>query len=136
MNIIGIGGILNEPACAVLRDGELTAAVEENKLTRHHRPGQLPEASIGASLQLAGITAADVDCVAIVRPLAAEAPIHLNLRSRFPNSQIVLVEHQAGSRRLGILCVAIRGGDRTDTRPDGRLPLRRALARLRQLAAP
>ncbi len=97
MNILGIGGILNDPACALMRDGQLTAAIEEHKLNRHHRPGHLPEASLDGCLKMAGITPDKVDCVAIVRPLAAgpEAPIHLNLRSRFPNSQIVLVEHQA-----------------------------------------
>ncbi|MCP5112073.1 MAG: carbamoyltransferase, partial [bacterium] len=96
MIIFGIGGILNDAACAVLKDGQLVAAIEQSKLGRHHRPGQLPDESITACLQLAGITPKDVDCVAIVRPLAAgpEGRIHLELRARFPKSQIVLVEHQ------------------------------------------
>ena len=34
MIILGIGGILGDAAAAILRDGELAAAVEESKLVR------------------------------------------------------------------------------------------------------
>ena len=34
MIILGIGGILGDAASAVLKDGELVAAVEESKLVR------------------------------------------------------------------------------------------------------
>ena len=34
MIILGIGGILNDAASAILRDGQLIAAVEESKLVR------------------------------------------------------------------------------------------------------
>ncbi len=97
MTILGIGGILNDAACAVLIDGELVAAVEQRKIARTRKPGEMPEESIAACLKLAGVTPADVDCVAVVRPLAAGpgTAIHMELRARFPRSQIVVVEHQA-----------------------------------------
>ena len=97
MNILGLGGILHDTACAVLKNGELSAAVEERKVVRYHRSGRLPDEAVKACLRISGLTPSDIDCVAIVRPLAAgpEAGIHLNLRAAFPNSQIVLVEHQA-----------------------------------------
>lgn len=96
MTIVGIGGILHDAACAVLRDGELVAAVEQRKIARRRRVGELPEESIQACLRMAGVGPEQVDCVAVVRPLATgpEAGLHLKLRERFPASQIVLVEHQ------------------------------------------
>ena len=91
----GLGGLLNDAACAVLKDGELLAAVEEAKLTRGQRPGGLPQAAIEECLRLAGATRDQVDCVALVRPFARgpEAELHLALRDQFPNAEIVVVEH-------------------------------------------
>ena len=43
MIILGIGGILSDAACALLRDGELVAAVEEKKIARRHTSGELPQ---------------------------------------------------------------------------------------------
>ncbi len=95
MIILGIGGLLAEPACALLHDGELKAAVEENKLTRGARPGLMPQASIDECLRLAGARREDVECVAIVRPFARgpESMFHLALRDQFQNAEIVVVEH-------------------------------------------
>ncbi|MBV8847600.1 MAG: carbamoyltransferase [Bryobacterales bacterium] len=95
MAILGIGGLLNDAACAVFKDGELKAAVEENKLNRAFRPGQIPEASIDECLRLAGSTRAAVECVAVARPFALgpESQFHLTLREYFPNAEIAIVEH-------------------------------------------
>jgi len=97
MNILGIGGILKDTACAVLRDGELAAAVEQVKVARHEDHRHLPEETVAICLKLAKIAPKDVDVVALVRPLAheAERTLHLHLRARFPNARIVLVEHHA-----------------------------------------
>ena len=42
MIILGIGGLLNDAACAVLKDGELLAAVEQKKVARAFEPGEFP----------------------------------------------------------------------------------------------
>ena len=59
MIILGIGGVHGDAASAILKDGKLSAAVEESKLTRLHRraggPGELPEHSIAVCLELAGV---------------------------------------------------------------------------------
>jgi carbamoyltransferase len=93
--ILGIGGILGDAASAVLKDGELAAAVEESKLTRHKNTGDLPHEAVRTCLALAGVKPEQVDSVAIVRPLspASESGLHLQLRAGFPNSRIVVVEH-------------------------------------------
>jgi len=70
MVILGLGGLLGDAASAVLKDGELKAAIEENKLDHVWKPGGLPQASIAECLRLAGTTREQVECVAVVRPFA------------------------------------------------------------------
>jgi carbamoyltransferase len=90
MTILGLGGLHSDPACAIVRDGRLAAAVEEEKL-RHPQPGTLPEHAIDAALKSAKVTAAQVDCVALARPFPNELTV--SVRRRFPNARIVLVDH-------------------------------------------
>ena len=54
MVILGIGGLLGDAACAALKNGELVAAVEEAKVSRGFRPGQIPLASIDECLRSGG----------------------------------------------------------------------------------
>lgn len=96
MIILGIGGIGGDAASAILKDGKLAAAVEESKLVRHqNRRGgriELPEHAIAMCLELAGARPEQVDAVALVRPLPG-ADFHLKVRSKFPGSRIVVLEH-------------------------------------------
>jgi carbamoyltransferase len=94
MIILGLGGILKDGAAALLRDGELVAAVEESKIARHRAPGTLPLASMAECMRLASAGAADVTTVAIAQPVATGALMHAQLRSLFPNAKLALVEHQ------------------------------------------
>lgn len=97
MNILGIGGILGDAACAILRDGELVAAIEERKLARSHVAGELPQNAIAQCLQIAKLDPARIDCVALARPLPQdpESELHLSIRARFANSRFVVVDHHA-----------------------------------------
>jgi len=94
--ILGIGGLHGDAACAILKDGELAAAVEESKLVRRRThaggAGHLPDHAIAACLTLAGVKAGQVDAVAVVRPIP-EDDFHLKLRTQFPSSRIVVLEH-------------------------------------------
>jgi len=95
MIILGIGGLAGGAASALLKDGELVAAMEEAKLARRSQWGtqaDLPERSIASCLELTGAAPEQVDAVAVVRPVP-EAGFHLKLRARFPNSRIVVLEH-------------------------------------------
>ncbi len=96
MIILGIGGMLGDAACAILKDGELVAAVEESKLVRRRLnwggTSDLPEHSIATCLQLAGATAAQVDAVAVARPVP-KSDFYPKLRASFPNSRLLVVEH-------------------------------------------
>ncbi len=95
MIILGIGGLLNDAACAALKDGRLAAAVEQKKVARRFQPGELPVDAITICLRLAGAEAADVDAVALVRPFTygREATLQLALREMFPQAEVILVEH-------------------------------------------
>jgi len=94
MIILGIGGLMGGAATAILKDGELAAAIEESKLVRTAawNPGDLPERAIAACLELAGARPEHVDAVAVVRPVP-ETGFHLRLRARFPSSRIIVLEH-------------------------------------------
>lgn len=92
MNILGIGGLPADPATAILKNGELAAAIEEAKISRRRHSRPLPEESIAECLRLAKLTPDDIDIVALVRPFPG-ADLPLQLRARFPKSRIVLVEH-------------------------------------------
>jgi carbamoyltransferase len=95
MTILGVGGILNDAAAAIITAGEMRAAVEQRKIARRSRPGELPAEAIETCLRTAGISAAEVECAAVVRPLGSglETGVHLALRSLFPGAQVVVVDH-------------------------------------------
>ena len=95
MIILGLGGILSDAACALLRDEELVAAVEEKKIARRHTSGEMPHAAIAACLKIGSITPDRVDCIALVRPFGStnDTSLHLKVRQQFPKARLVLVEH-------------------------------------------
>ncbi|MGH9593958.1 MAG: carbamoyltransferase C-terminal domain-containing protein [Bryobacteraceae bacterium] len=95
MAILGLGGLLGDAACAVIENGELKAAIEENKLARGWRPGRIPQASITECLRLAGSSRDQVECIAVVRPFSRgpEAHFHIALRDQFPKAEIVVLDH-------------------------------------------
>src|SRR4051812_5439595 len=94
MNILGIGGVLNDAAAAIIKDGKIEAAVEEAKLTRRPEPGRLPEAAIAACLKIAKLAPADIDHVALARPLPTGSALPAALRG-FTKAKIDTVDHHA-----------------------------------------
>jgi carbamoyltransferase len=72
LNILGINSVYHESSAALLVDGKLVAAVEEERFNRikhgktaeFDNPHQLPERAIRYCLNHAGLTAGDVDHVA------------------------------------------------------------------------
>ena len=72
MNVLGINSVYHESAAALLVDGKLVAAVEEERFNRIKRgkqaefdnPHQLPERAVRFCLNHAGLTARDIDHVA------------------------------------------------------------------------
>src|SRR5580693_4042402 len=72
VNILGINAVYHESAAALLIDGKLVAAVEEERFNRikhakeahFDNPHQFPERAIRWCLKHAGLTADDIDHVA------------------------------------------------------------------------
>jgi carbamoyltransferase len=93
--ILGLGGLLGDPACCVLKDGEISSAVEQTKVSRQDRPGSFPNEAFQIALQIAAVKQDQIDCVAIARPFSVgpESAVQLSLRAKFPTSEIVVVEH-------------------------------------------
>jgi carbamoyltransferase len=94
MNILGIGGVLGDAAAAVIKDGVIAAAVEEAKLTRRAEPGRLPEAAIASCLSIAKLTHADIDHVALARPLPPGSALPAALRV-FTKAKVDTIDHHA-----------------------------------------
>ena len=64
MNVLGISAYYHDSAAALVRDGEIVAAAQEERFTRKkHDPG-FPHKAIAACIRIAGIRPAEIDCVA------------------------------------------------------------------------
>jgi carbamoyltransferase len=94
MNILGIGGVLGDAAAAVIRDGEIAAAIEEAKLRRRPEPGRLPDAAIATCLSIAKLKPSDIDHVALARPLPPGSALPAGLRI-FTKAKVDTVDHHA-----------------------------------------
>ena len=108
MIVLGIGGLLGDTAAAILKDGEIAAAVEESKLVRHQahprRAAHMPDRAIATCLELAGAKADDVDVVAVARPIPRSDGFYLHLRGEFPNSRIAVIDHQEAHAASAYYC--------------------------------
>jgi carbamoyltransferase len=67
MIILGLNAFTRDASAALVIDGRVVAAVEEARLTRVPHAGGFPAAAIRACLEIAGVTIADVDRLAVAR---------------------------------------------------------------------
>ena len=136
MIILGIGGTQGDAAAALLKDGELAAAVKSpNWSGAHHSRRHSAAAPSPPACELAGVKPDQVDAIAIVRPLP-EGEFHLTLRAQFPQQPDRRGGASPGARRLGLLPFPVRRGHRAHPRPRRRFPLRLALERRRHPPLP
>jgi carbamoyltransferase len=93
--IVGLGGLLSNPACCVIKHGGLASAVEQAKVSRHDRIGSFPEDAFHLALKVAGVNPGEIECIAMARPFAVgpESVMQLELRARFPDADVVVIEH-------------------------------------------
>jgi carbamoyltransferase len=94
MNILGIGGVPGDAAAAIIKGGQIAAAVEEAKLTRRPEPGRLPETAIAACLKIAKLQPGDIHHVALARPLPTGSALPSALRV-FTKAKVDTVDHHA-----------------------------------------
>ncbi len=93
--LVGLGGLLGDAACCVIKNGKIAAAIEQAKLTRNHRPGEFPDEAFSLALEIAHVQPDHINGVAIARPFAAgtESTSLLTIRARFPDTEIIVVDH-------------------------------------------
>ena len=63
MNILGISCYYHDAAAALVVDGNLVAAAEEERFTRKKHDSSFPKHSIDFCLKFAGLTPGDLDYV-------------------------------------------------------------------------
>ena len=91
MLIVGLNAYHGDVAAAVLRDGQLVAALEEERFSRIKHVAGFPSHAITRGLAMAGATPADVDIWAIARGRR----VHLLQKAWFG------LTHRPGRRLLG-----------------------------------
>lgn len=93
--VVGLGGLLSDPACCVINDGRLASAVEQAKVSRHDRIGSFPDDAFHLAINVAGVKPEEIKCIAVARPFAVgpESVMQLSLRARFPDADVVVIEH-------------------------------------------
>ena len=120
MNILGINAYHGDVAAAMLRDGELVAAVEEERFRRVKHYAGFPRDAIRACLRIAGVEARDVDVFAVSRDPKAHVwrkglfalrhvPSASLIRDRAANAMSV--------RHLARLCATELGLDESHVAP-------------------
>lgn len=93
MNILGVSCYYHDAAAALLVDGNLVAAAEEERFTRKKHDSSFPKHSIDFCLKFADLTATDLDYVVFYeKPLVKFERILQTTLSTFPKSWAVFRE--------------------------------------------
>ena len=103
MNILGLNAYHGDASAALVVDGQLIAAVEEERFNRIKHWAGFPSQSIRWCLQQAGLTAADVDHVAISFNPRANLLRRLGfVATHWPSASAILDRLRRQGRTLGL----------------------------------
>ncbi len=97
MYILGINAYHGDAAAAIIKDGQLIAAVEEERFNRFKHSAGFPAHAIRYCLDEAGITLADLDHVGISRDPSA----HLHKKILFAATRVASLARNQIKDRLG-----------------------------------
>jgi len=93
MNILGISCFYHDAAAALLRDGDLIAAAEEERFSRKKHDYNFPELAIDFCLEKAGIKSGDLDYVVFhEKPLVKFERILMTVLGAYPKTSRVFRE--------------------------------------------
>ena len=107
MIILGLGGILSDAACALLRDGELVAAVEEKKIAAALYGGRSAGAGDRRLPSDRQVKPEQVDCVAVGAAVrAAGDSVHLQIARAVSEARFAVVEHHTAHAASAYFLVA------------------------------
>jgi len=93
MDILGISCYFHDAAAALLRDGQLIAAAEEERFTRKKHDYEFPQHAIDFCLRIGGIRSAELDYVVFFeKPFIKFERLVLSSMQTFPRSHKVFRE--------------------------------------------
>ncbi|MBL4771125.1 MAG: carbamoyltransferase [Planctomycetes bacterium] len=93
MNILGLSFFYHDSAAALIKDGVLVAAAEEERFSRIKHDSGFPELAIEFALKMGGITMDDVDYVVFYeKPFVKFERMLLTAMATFPKSAAVFRE--------------------------------------------
>ena len=87
MYILGISAFDHDSAAALVRDGEIVAAAQEERFSRKKNDSSFPERAIGFCLEYANIKIDDIDSIAFYESSSSE------IKRRFPDKKVNFVKH-------------------------------------------
>src|SRR5438046_8411617 len=99
MNILGINAYHGNASAAIVSNGQLIAAVEEERFNRVKYAAGFPAQAIRYCLKEAGLTLSDIDHVAVPRNPYARLATKLFYALRMPSfarERLKLIENVAG----------------------------------------
>src|SRR3989337_2868781 len=87
MNILGISCYFHDAAAALIRDGQLIAAAEEERFTRKKHDYEFPQNAIDFCLRIGGIKEPELDYVVFFeKPFVKFERLLLSTMQTFPHS--------------------------------------------------
>jgi len=93
MNILGISCYFHDASAALLKEGELVAAAEEERFTRKKHDYEFPQNAIDFCLGVGGLKAAELDFVVFFeKPFIKFERLLLSSMQTFPRSHKVFRE--------------------------------------------
>jgi carbamoyltransferase len=93
MNILGLSFYYHDSAAALVQDGRLVAAAEEERFSRVKHDSGFPRLAIDFCLRMGGVTLADVDFVVFYeKPFVKFERMLITAMSTFPRSSAVFRE--------------------------------------------
>jgi carbamoyltransferase len=103
MIVLGVNAYHADASAALLRDGELLAAVEEERLRRVKHWAGFPTLAIREVLRVAGVRASDIGHVAVSRDPRAHLARKLGFVARSRPAAATVLDRLANARRIGSL---------------------------------
>src|SRR5512137_553502 len=107
MLVLGLNAYHGDVSAAIVRDGVLIAAVEEERFRRIKHWAGFPAESIRQCLAMAGASAADVDAFAVSRdPRAHRLKKALFVLGNRPNPRLI-TDRLRNQHRIGSVAAAV-----------------------------
>jgi carbamoyltransferase len=125
MYVLGINTYLHDSSAALMKDGRVVFAAEEERLSRVHKDSRFPRLAIQAALSHAGLQFDDLDAVAFGWNAPGTTPLH-TLRSSLTGRLPLSARYIADACLAGAREMYQGNGRRTLERsfgPVGRMPL-------------